>query len=530
MAQIELKNITFYYDDFYHPVFENLSVSLNTDWKMALVGRNGRGKTTLLKLLEGSLEASAGEIRREGTISYFPYPYGAEYTKTLDVVKECIGGLRTLEVEMKRFEMSLCEGENEKYFELLSRYAELGGYEMESRICKELALMGFSTELLERDFSTLSGGEQTCMLIIALFLRKDAFVLMDEPTNHLDKEKKEHLKHYLKKKNGYIVASHDTFFLDAVTDHIFAINKSDISIEQGNYSTWRRNMELREQYELRTKQRLMQEINQLERQSKLNREWSDIGNKQKYPFRPARGARTNGTKAYMRRAKAAEQHIRDNLEEKKQLLRNMEEEKQLSIYQEILESECLIAAENVSYCYEGSQPVFEHVTLRVYPGDKIWLRGHNGAGKSTLLKLLSRELQGGGIRYKEGISIAYVKQEPEWKNGNVKERLRESLGEGLEFGVVYKKFIELCNMFDLPEDFEERPIETLSSGERKKVDIARVLSGNHQVLFLDEPLNYMDVYFKAQLEVALSDEELTLIFVEHNEEFGERIGNKVVKL
>ncbi len=494
MAQIEVKNLTFYYDDFYHPVFENLNVNLNTDWKMALVGRNGRGKTTLLKLLEGSLEASAGKIKRYGTVSYFPYSYDAEYTKTLDVIKACIGG-----------------------------------DEMEYRIYKELAQMRLPAELLERDFSILSGGEQTCMLIIALFLRKDAFVLLDEPTNHLDKEKKEHLKQYLRRKKGYIIASHDTIFLDAVVDHILAINKVDISIEQGNYSTWRRNMELKEQFELRTRQRLMQEIKQLERQSKLTRNWSDIGNKQKYPF--TSNARTNGTRAYMRQAKAAEQQIRDNLEEKKRLLRNMEEEKQLSIYQEILEEECLLAVEDMSYCYETGQfPVFEGVTLHVYPGDKIWLRGHNGAGKTTLLKLLSGKLPGADVRYKEGISIAYVTQEPVWHSGEVKECLRESLKEGEDFQAIYGKFKQLCSLFDLPEDFDERPLETLSSGERKKVDVARVLSGNHQVLFLDEPLNYMDVYFKAQLEAALSDEELTLIFVEHNEEFGGRIANKVLEL
>ena len=197
MAQIEIRDVTFYYDDFYHPVFENLNVNLNTDWKMALVGRNGRGKTTLLKLLEGSLEVSSGEIKRAGTVSYFPYSYDAEYTKTLDVIKECIGGLRTLEIEMAQYEMGISDGDNGKYFELLNRYSELDGYEMESRIYKELALMRLSEGLLERDFSTLSGGEQTCMLIIALFLRKETFVLLDEPTNHLDKEKKEHLKQYL---------------------------------------------------------------------------------------------------------------------------------------------------------------------------------------------------------------------------------------------------------------------------------------------------------------------------------------------
>lgn len=531
MAQIEVKNLTFYYDDFYHPVFENLNVNLDTDWKMALVGRNGRGKTTLLKLLEGSLEPSAGEIRRSGNVAYFPYTYNTEYTVAMDVIKECIGDLRTLEVQMEALEKSMTENghESEVYFELLTRYADLGGYEMESRIFREVAQMGLSQELLERDFATLSGGEQTCMLIIALFLRKDAFVLLDEPTNHLDKGKKEYLKQYLKKKKGYIVASHDTIFLDAVSDHILAINKADISIEQGNYSTWRRNMEVKEQFESRTRQRLMQEINQLERQSKLTRNWSDIGNKQKYPF--TSNARTNGTRAYMRQAKAAEQQIRDNLAEKKQLLRNLEEEKQLSIYQEILETECLIAAENVSYCYEeGGKPVFENVTLRVYPGDKIWLRGQNGAGKTTLLKLLSGKLQGADIRYKENISIAYVTQEPIWKSGDVKNCLWETLKEGEDFQEVFAKFLKLCELFDLPEDFVERPLQTLSSGERKKVDVARVLAGNHQVLFLDEPLNYMDVYFKSQLERALTQEELTMIFVEHNEEFGARVANKILQL
>lgn len=529
MAKIEIKDLTFYYDDYYHPVFEHLSVNLDTDWKMALVGRNGRGKSTLLRLLEGSLEATSGEIKRSGTVSYFPYTFDGKFTKAWDVVKECIGGLRTLEKQLEKFEANPLEGDNEAYFEALNYYIELDGYAMESRICKELSQMGLPEELLWQEFATLSGGEQTCMLIIALFLRKDAFVLLDEPTNHLDKEKKEHLKKYLKKKKGFIIASHDTVFLDAVADHILAINKVDISIEQGNYSTWRRNMERKEQFELRTRQRLQQEINQLERQSKLTRSWSDIGNKQKYHF--AGNARTNGTRAYMRQAKAAEQQIKDNLEEKKQLLRNLEEEKRFSIYQEILEQECLLLAENIRFCYEGSSsPVLENVTLHVYPGDKIWIRGQNGAGKTTLLKLLSGALKGNGIWRKGGLSIAYITQEPVCHKGYIKGYLKESLKEGEDYRAVHAKFKELCRLFDLPEDFEQRPLETLSSGELKKVDIARTLAASHQVLFLDEPLNYMDVQFKFQLETALLDEELTLLFVEHNEEFGNKIANKVLEL
>lgn len=522
MAQIDIKDMTFYYDDFYHPVFEHLNVNLDTDWKMALVGRNGRGKSTLLKLLDGSLKPTSGEIKRSGTVSYFPYLYDTKFTKAMDVVKECIGGLRTLEIKLQNYEdafsKSSDEADSTAYFELLNRYLELDGYAMESYICRELSQMGLSETLLEQDFDTLSGGEQTCMLILALFLRKDAFVLLDEPTNHLDIGKKEHLKEYLKKKKGYIIASHDTAFLDEVCDHILAINKADISMEQGNYSTWHKNMELKEQYELRTRQKLEHEISQLERQSKQTRTWSNIGNKQKYPF--AGHFRTNGTRAYMRQAKAAEQQIQDNLAEKKQLLRNMEEERKLYISQEIVQRDCLLAAEHVTFCYEGNgSPVLNDVTLHIYPGDKVWLRGKNGTGKTTLLKLLAGKLHGMGIRKKGGISIAYVTQEPAERSGELPVSFREN-----------RKFKNLCMLFNLPPDVFRRPLETLSSGELKKVDIAKKLAGNHQILFLDEPLNYMDVQFKAQLEAALSDEELTLVFVEHNEEFGERVANQVVEL
>lgn len=523
MAQIEIKDMTFYYDDFYHPVFEHLNVNLDTDWNMALVGRNGRGKSTLLKLLEGSIKPTSGEIKRSGTVSYFPYLYDASFTKAMDVVKECIGGLRSLEIKLQNYEEKFCktfdEADSAAYVELLNQYLELDGYAMESHICRELSQMGLSETLLEQEFDTLSGGEQTCMLIIALFLRKDTFVLLDESTNHLDVSKKEHLKEYLKKKKGFIIASHDTEFLDAVCDHILAINKADISIEQGNYSTWHNNMELREQFELRTKEKLEHEISQLERQSRQTRAWSNVGNKQKYPF--AGHFRTNGTRAYMRQAKAAEQQIQDNLAEKKKLLRNMEAERKLNISQELVQRDCLLTADHVTFCYEGAPtPAIEDVTLHIYPGDKIWLRGKNGAGKTTLLKLLAGKLHGTGIRKKGGISIAYVTQEPTERRGDVKAGVKAD----------YRRFKELCMLFDVPPDFERRPLETLSSGELKKVDIARTLAENHQILFLDEPLNYMDVQFKVQLEEALSEESLTLVFVEHNEEFGERVANRVIEL
>lgn len=528
MSKIEIKDLTFYYDDFYHPVFENVSFCLDTDWKLALIGRNGRGKTTLLKLLQGSLEPSGGKINRTVGFSYFPYEYdGGKFVKTMDVIKECIGGLKTMEILIEQYSEDR-EGKNiGRLTEILDVYDSLDGFGMEGRIYRETAQMGLAADLLERDFSTLSGGEATCMLIIALFLKKDSFVLLDEPTNHLDTGKKEHLKRYLMRKKGFVIVSHDGDFLDAVTDHVLAINKTDIGIEQGNFSTWRRNFEVNELYELRAREKLMNEIGRLERQSKVCRSWSEVGNGQKYDF--AGNARTNGTRSYMRQAKRVEQRVRNDIEEKKRLLRNMEQVKDLEIDQDMAEEEILLEVKDLSFGYEGGKTVLKNVSFRVKPGDKVWIRGRNGAGKTTLLNILSGRIACDGIFRPNNLSIAYVWQEPYWKNGNMAELMEKEAGRE-SFGEVYAKFLDICGRFDLPEDFGSRPFETLSDGEKKKADIARCLSISRQMIILDEPLNYMDDMFKMQLENAVADRDITMVFVEHDEGFGSRVANKAVCL
>lgn len=529
MAKIDIKQLTYFYDDFYHPVFDNVSFCLDTDWKLALIGRNGRGKTTFLKLLQGSLEPSGGEIKRSGSVSYFPYTYDNNtFSKTIDVLKECIGGLKSLEILIEKYSKEEANGDNGQLIDALDLYSSLDGFEIESRIYKEMAQMRLSADLLERNFSTLSGGEKTCILILALFLRKDSFVLLDEPTNHLDIQKKEYLKNYLLRKKGYIIVSHDTDFLDEVVDHVIAINKYGISIEQGNYSTWRKNVEANELFELRTEARLRREIGQLERKSQLCRSWSGVGNKQKYEF--VCHARSNGARSYMRQAKRAEKHIKDNIEEKKLLLRNMEEIRELNIYQDTKEDDCLLVVKNLSFAYEGEKNILENISFRVKSGDKIWIRGRNGVGKTTLLNILSGKYMCDNFFCPDNLSIAYVLQEPYWKSGNIKELLRKEIVNQKDFEDIYARFLDMCYQFDLPEDFNKRPIETLSSGELKKVDIARSLSINQQVIIWDEPLNYMDAFFRSQLERALSDRDITLIFVEHNEDFARQVANKIVQL
>lgn len=550
MSKIAINQMTFYYSDFYHPIFENVSLSLDTDWKLGLIGRNGRGKSTFFRLLMNELAPVSGTITGAVSVEYFPYEADTGYRNTLDVLKENIGGLRSLELRMEEIVERGCEEEFTEYNECMDRYLALDGFEMESRIRREFASMQLSEELLERDYQTLSGGERTRMDIIALFLRKNRFVLLDEPTNHLDIAGKAELAEYLKRKKGFIIVSHDRDFLDQVVDHILSINKATIEIEKGNYSSWLRNKEQKEQFEFRTRERLVREIAQLERHSEQTRDWAGVANTQKYRF--AGHARTNGCQAYMRQAKHAEEQILENLQEKKELLKNFEEAKQLELCQQETEAGWLLRTKELSFAYPNSRvQVLQGVDMKLTPGERLWIKGRNGTGKSTLLKLLAgrlelseeavqqydvRELQSGttGDRQKKSLSmleradnlqISFAGQEPLWQQGTIAEHF--SLPEQKE---QWERFLEFCHCFDLPENFLTRPLETYSSGEQKKIDIARALSEPNQILFLDEPLNYMDTYFREQLEAAILACTPTLIFVEHEERFGKNVATRILEL
>lgn len=529
--KVQIQDMSFYYSNYYNPIFEHINLNLDTDWSLGLIGRNGRGKSTFLKLLMGQLIPVSGKITMQEAMEYFPYEINRKYRKTIDVIKENVGSLKTMENQMDEIIQTKDESRYDLYSEIQEKYMQLGGYEVEAKVQKELSDMHLEESLLERDFDTLSGGERTRMQILVLFMRKSSFVLLDEPTNHLDLEGKEMLAGYLKKKKGYIVVSHDRDFLDQVTDHIMSINKSDIKIEQGNYSTWRRNMDQIEAYEFRTRDKLEREVNQLERRVTQNRTWANHANTQKYAF--ASHARTNGSRAYMRQAKKSEEQMIENRDAKMMLLRNYEEAKELQIIQNQSQNDTyLIHVKKLHFAYPNSRLLIKALDIKIKQGDRIWVKGRNGSGKSTFLKLLTKEIKTDqDITYAENLKIAVSSQEILWNSGFIKERFKPKEAiERKEREEQFERFLSFCDMFDMPDAFMDRPIETLSSGERKKIDIARALSEENDILFFDEPLNYMDVYFREQLEKALLEYEPTIVFVEHDSRFGRNVSNRVIEL
>ena len=182
--------------------------------------------------------------------------------------------------------------------------------------------------------------------------------------------------------------------------------------------------------------------------------------------------------------------------------------------------------QKLSFAYSEEYNIINDFNMKLYKGDRIWIKGRNGSGKSTLLKLLSGEIDAGeAIEYAEKIKISVSSQEPLWTEGFISEKYQLP-NETVQF----ERLLIFCDIFDLPENFLERPLETYSSGELKKIDIARALSADNNVIFLDEPLNYMDVYFREQLERAILEYEPTIVFVEHDSRFGRNVSNRIVEL
>ena len=521
MSKIIISNLSFSYKEYFQPIFQNVNLSIDTSWKLGLIGRNGRGKSTFLKLVHGELEVDQGTIVKDVITEYFPYSIKTSYTKTIDVIKELVGGLKTREDRMEELLDAKGERELTEYQAILSEYIELDGYSLESSIKKEFNLMKLSEELLEQDFELLSGGEKTKMQVIALFLRRNAFVLLDEPTNHLDLEGKQVIAEYLQGKTGFLVVSHDRSFIDRVVDHILSINKADIAIEKGNYTTWKTNKDQYEAFEIRSKARLEREVEALEKVSVRSRNWASIAEKEKNPY--ATNNRGNGSRAakFMRQAKAAEQTIQENLSEKKSLLKNFEIAADLKLTQLDTSQTCLAAAYNLSFGY-NERLLFEQLTFRIEQGDRIWIRGQNGAGKSTLLKLIGKQIPSHQLHYAENVLIETAFQEPLWTTGWINQYITDTQ--------MLQSFRTICHCLDIEYDTLQRPLETFSSGELKKVDIARALSSHNQLLLLDEPLNYMDVYFREQLEKAILSYKPTVIFVEHDEQFGNHVATGEILL
>lgn len=488
MALIHVKNLYFEYPGSYEPIFVDLNLQLDTNWKLGFIGRNGYGKTTFMKLLMDEYEYT-GSILKPLEMKYFPYAIDDTENTTLQI----------LENFEENLEIWLLQ--------------------------KEMNLLEIQEEILYRPFSTLSGGEQTKIQLALLFSVEERFLLIDEPTNHLDVKGRQVVAKYLNSKKGFILVSHDRDFLNEIIDHTLTIEKNKIVLQRGDFDTWEENKRLEDQYEVDKNEKLKKEINRLSKSAQEKAAWSDKVEASKIGSGVFdRGYVGHKAAKMMKRSKAIEKRFEDAIEDRKSLLKNIEETDQLKINQLNYHSKQLMVVEDLSISYKGKR-VFDPVSFVLEAGDCMVLKGRNGSGKTSLIKaLLGADVNWEGrLSIGKGIRISYIPQKVDFLFGSINDFVSN---EGLDktmFLTILRKLGFSRSQFDLP-------MENFSMGQKKKVLIAKSICEHAHIFIWDEPLNYIDVISRIQLEDMILRYKPTMIIVEHDNRFINRVGTKEIEL
>ena len=495
MSLIQVSDLTFSYEGSYENIFDHVSFQLDTNWRLGFTGRNGRGKTTFLNLLLGKFPYQ-GSISASVEFSYFPYAVADEEQFAMAVVEDI--------------------------------YPEYQYWQLQ----REMNLLELSEDILWRPYGTLSNGERTKLQLAVLFLKENNFLLIDEPTNHLDIRGRELVSKYLNSKKGFILVSHDRSFLDGCVDHVLSINKTNIEVCRGNFSTWWENKQRQDAFEQAENEKLKKEISRLEETAREKARWADSAERSKFGVDPIKVDKPKNYRSYqgaksakaMSRVKAIEGRQQAAIEEKSKLLKNIERSDSLKIFQTPYHARRLVLMQDVTIQY-GDTPVCQNISFTIEAGDRIALQGPNGSGKSSLIKLICGEdiPHTGTVRVGSCLTISRVEQDTSHLKGKLSDLARNS-------GIDESLFLAMLAKLDVPKQQMEKDMSNLSAGQKKKVLIARSLCQKAHLHIWDEPMNYIDVISRMQIEQLLLEFKPTILFVEHDKAFCRNVATKTIAL
>ena len=488
MSLIQVNNLSFSYEGTYEDVFKNISFNIDSDWKLGLISRNGRGKTTLLKLMAGRYKYQ-GSIISNLKFDYFPFEIKDAGKNTMDVVEDIKG-----EIELWR-------------------------------LVREINQLDLDEEMLYRPFESLSMGERTKIMLTLLFIEDNNFLLIDEPTNHLDIEGRYVVSRYLNSKKGFILVSHDQNVLDNCIDHVLSINKSDITVTKGDFTTWEENKMRQDNFEIAQNEKLKKEIHRLEASAAQMAGWSDKIEASKIGEHSADRGRIGHLAAKMMRHSISVRTRRERaIEEKEKLLKNIERADDLKIHSLPYHSRYLIRINNLSISYDDNK-VFDNLSMDIMQGDRAALVGRNGCGKTSLIKLILGEPieYTGEVSVGSNLIISTVSQDTSHLKGDLKSyAVQNKIDESL-FKTILRKFVYSRSMFD-------NDIQSFSEGQKKQLLLAKSLSQQAHIYIWDEPLNYIDILSRKQIENLILDFCPTMLFVEHDTFFVNTISNKIIEI
>ena len=509
MIDIQVKNLTKFFV-IGENLLDGLSFEVQEGECVAILGRNGCGKTTLFKILTGEMDYDDGEVfvnphKRIGLISQIPrFPAG--YTVE-DVLRSAYAPLVNIRRKMEALEAAMATGATreqlQEYDTLTARFQAGGGYDMDVDTDKVCNGLGITPEQRTQEFDSLSGGEKTRMNLARLLLEKTDILLLDEPTNHLDLRSVEWLEQYINSFKGTVlVISHDRYFLDQVADRVIEIFEGRGEFYSGNYSFYMDEKQAR--FDLQLKQYEQE-------QAKLKQ----LG----YTVERMKGWGINNRTLY-RRAMSI-QHRMERIEKTKRPTK--EKTMKATFGEKDFSGDVVFKMKNVSKSF-GDRTLFSGVDLNVEGGERIALLGDNGTGKSTFIKcLLGEEDCQGKIQFGPTVKWGYLPQiikfsHPErslydtmlYEKNCTPQTARDRLGAFLFQGEdVFKS------------------VGNLSGGEQSRLRLCMLMDEKINLLILDEPTNHLDIASREWVEAAIEEFEGVLLFVSHDRYFIEKFAERI---
>lgn len=492
MSLIKIEKLTFSYYGYSKTVFENISFSFDTNWKTGLIGRNGIGKSTLVKLLLNEEQ------------------YSGKIDKSIDFIKFPPNKIDESKIGIKLFQ-------------------ELTSHQQEWKFFKELNLLNIDENLVYREFTTLSKGEQTKILLAVLFTIENGFLLIDEPTNHLDFNGRKIVSEYLKTKKGFLLISHDRIFLDGCIDHVISFNRNSIEVQTGNFTSWYENKIKKDTFEINQNEKLKKDIKRLKKAARQSKVWADKIEKTKNSVKvsgvkPDKGYIGHKSAKMMKKSKNLENRQNKAIEEKSNLLKDIETKENLLLHTLQHHKNILVSVNHLSFFYD-KRKILHNVSFEIKQGERVAIQGKNGSGKSTLINILlgfnSQYI--GEVALANNLQISYVPQDTSHLNGSLNLYIQKQEACETVCKTILRKLDFSRELFDME-------MQNYSDGQKKKVLIAISLSKTAHLFIWDEPLNYIDVISRIQIEEIIKETKPTLIFIEHDKKFVDAIADKVIEL
>ncbi|MDD3334017.1 MAG: ABC-F type ribosomal protection protein [Eubacteriales bacterium] len=499
-----------------HEVLKGVTFSLQKGEKMGLVGVNGCGKTTLMRMLTGESQPDSGYIHKnkELRIGYLAQIDDIPLTDTVwGALLKVFEPVRAIERRLKELEseMAAHTGSDEEmlrmsgeYQRLTERFAGMEGYAYEGEMLRVLSGLGLKPEMHERRVATLSGGERTRLSLAKLLLQKPDIILMDEPTNHLDLEAIEWLQNYLTDyKGSLLVISHDRYFLDHVCNTMGEILGGKMIKFSGNYTTY---MEKRSaDFETRMKAYQLQQ-KEIEREKAIIERYRSFNREKSIKAAESREKRLNKIERLDKPIE--ESHVRFSFDARR---RSGEE---------------ALEVRELAKSFDG-QTVFEHLNFKLRTGDRVALIGPNGVGKSTLFKIIMNQAtpDHGGVKFGVNIDVGYYDQHQQ--NLNPASTILDEVWNSFPT-MEQTKIRGALGLFLFSGDEVFEKIEKLSGGERGRVALTKLMLKKDNLLLLDEPTNHLDMDSREVLEEALRDFPGTILAISHDRYFINRFADKVM--